>query len=330
MMTPRENFLATIHGEKAERYVNQYEIMELVCDPIMKSIGGFAYTMQPGEKEIDGWGVTVDFPEGVPGPMPVINDSTVVLKDVTEWKEKVKAPNVIRPDEEWEKIRESLAHVNRDEKMVAGFIGPGLFERLHYLMGLEEALIAFYEEPEAMHELIDYLAEYEISYGKELIKNIQPEILFHHDDWGSQISSIMSPDMFEEFILPAYKKIYGFFKENGIIIVHHSDSYAANLVPFMIEMGIDVWQGVMSTNNIPELIEKYGDKITFMGGIDNGKIDRNNWTPELIAAEVEKACRANGTKHYIPCCTMGGPGSIFPGVYEEVSKNIDKMSKELF
>ena len=28
------------------------------------------------------------------------------------------------------------------------------------------------------------------------------------------------------------------------VIVHHSDSYAATLVPYMIEMGIDVWQGV--------------------------------------------------------------------------------------
>ena len=49
------------------------------------------------------------------------------------------------------------------------------------------------------------------------------------------------------------------------IIVHHSDSYGENLVPFMIEMGMDVWQGCMSTNNIPEIIKKYGGKLTIMG-----------------------------------------------------------------
>ena len=54
--------------------------------------------------------------------------------------------------------------------------------------------------------------------------------------------------MFEEFLLPAYKDIYGCYKENGVeLIVHHSDSYAATLVPYMIEMGIDIWQGVMTT-----------------------------------------------------------------------------------
>ena len=36
----------------------------------------------------------------------------------------------------------------------------------------------------------------------------------------------LSPEMFREFFVPAYKKIYGFWKENGVeLIVHHSDSY---------------------------------------------------------------------------------------------------------
>ena len=77
--------------------------------------------------------------------------------------------------------------------------------------------------------------------------------------------------MFDEFLLPAYKKIYGYWKANGVeVIIHHSDSYAADLVPEMIEMGVDVFQGVVGTNNIPELIKQYGGQITFMGGLDNG------------------------------------------------------------
>ena len=61
--------------------------------------------------------------------------------------------------------------------------------------------------------------------------------------------------------------MYKFWKDNGVeLIVHHSDSYAATYVPLMIEMGIDIWQGAMSTNNIPKLIERYGKQITFMGG----------------------------------------------------------------
>ena len=46
------------------------------------------------------------------------------------------------------------------------------------------------------------------------------------------------------------------------------DCYAATLVPMMIEAGIDIWQGCMTTNNVPELIKNYGGKISFIGDIE--------------------------------------------------------------
>ena len=113
-----------------------------------------------------------------------------------------------------------------------------------------------------MHELIDYITEYKLGVARELVKHLQPDCILHHDDWGSQISSFLSPQMFAEFVMPAYKKIYGYFKDNGVeLIVHHSDSYAANLVPYMIEMGIDIWQGCLSTNNLPDLVNNMAGKL---------------------------------------------------------------------
>ena len=137
--------------------------------------------------------------------------------------------------------------------------------------------------------------------------------------------------MFEEFFLDAYKQIYGYYKSHGVeLIVHHSDSYAATLVPFMIEMGIDIWQGVMTSNNIPELIKSYGGQIAFMGGIDSAKVDHPGWTEKEIHYEVRKACETYGTKFYIPNTSQGLPMSTFEGVYETVSAEIDKMSQEIF
>ncbi len=139
--------------------------------------------------------------------------------------------------------------------------------------------------------------------------------------------------MFEEFFLPHYKKIYGYYRTHGCqVIMHHSDSYAKTLVPFMIDMGIDIWQGVMRTNNIGELIEKYGDKITFMGGIDSATIDYPDWNEGVVEQRVREACEEFGKygKAYIPCASPGLPMSTFTGVYEATSKYIDKMSAEMF
>lgn len=235
------------------------------------------------------------------------------------------------PEEAWAPFVEAANKINRKEQFVAPFAAPGIFEKIHYLMGMEEAMIAFYEEPEAMHELVDFLADYEISAAKEVIDHLHPDALFHHDDWGSQISSFLSPDMFGEFIAPAYKKIYGFWKANGVeLIVHHSDSYAANLVPHMIDCGIDIWQGVMSTNDVPALIKKYGGKISFHGGIDNGRVDRVDWTKEKVEAEVRQVVDACGKLYYIPGTTMGGAESTYPGVYDTVTEVINQLSKEKF
>ena len=141
----------------------------------------------------------------------------------------------------------------------------------------------------------------------------------------------MRVSTFEEFLFPAYRKVYGFWKEHGVrYIIHHSDSYAAELVRHMIGLGVDVWQGAVSENDLPALIRKYGDKITIQAGLDNGKIDTENWSREAIRAELEHLIEASGTAHLIPSLTQGGPGSAYPGVYDTASEVIRELSRKYF
>ncbi len=329
MLTKRQNLIETIRGGKPDRYVNQYEAFAMVLGNPFSARNP---APKPGEHNVvNAWGITKSWPEGTPGAFPVHDAAHIVCPDITEWKKTVHAPNVIFPAEEWEPYIKEVEKIDRKEYFVTQFVAPGIFEQCHYLQEIQNCLINFYEEPEAMHELIDYLTEWELQYAEQICKYLKPDALFHHDDWGSQQSTFISPAMFEEFFLPAYKKVYGYYKDHGVeLIVHHSDSYAATLVPYMIEMGVDIWQGVMNTNNIPELIKKYGGKITFMGGIDSATVDRPDWTREMVATEVRKACENCGTKYFIPNTSQGLAISTYPGVYEAVSEEIDKMSKELF
>lgn len=186
---------------------------------------------------------------------------------------------------------------------------------------MQECLVAFYEYPDEMHELIDCITQFELDYAAELCKYVKPDALFHHDDWGSQISTFLSPDMFREFIKPAFMKIYGYYKSHGVqLIAHHSDSYAATLVPDMIDMGIDIWQGVMTSNDIPALIRQYGGKISFMGGIDSAKVDYEGWTKKVVQAEVDRACAECGTLYFIPNASQGLPMSTFPASMRRLTR----------
>lgn len=328
MLTKKQNLLETIHGGNPDRFVNQYEAFQMVYTPIMMQSPMPEYG---GEPVVNAWGVTNVWPKGTPGGFPVHTPDKIVIKDITHWKDYVQAPPTKFDEKAWEPFIKAAEAIDREEYFAMAFVAPGIFEQCHHLGEIQNTLINFYEEPEHMKDLIKYLTEWEVAQAEEICKYLKPDGLFHHDDWGSQTSTFISPEMFEEFLLPAYKDIYGCYKENGVkLITHHSDSYAATLVPFMIDMGIDIWQGVMTTNNIPELIKKYGGKISFMGGIDSAKIDFEGWTQEVVEQEVKKACDACGKLYFIPSASQGLPMSTYPGVYEATTAAIEKYSKEVF
>ncbi|KPU45591.1 methylcobalamin:coenzyme M methyltransferase [Oxobacter pfennigii] len=330
MLTKRQNLLETIKGGNPDRFVNQWEAFAMIAGDPISAQSPRAVQGQP--PIVDAWGVTRSFPANVPGPFPVHDHEHKVIKDITKWKEQVtKTPNLDVPAEAWDNIKAQAAKIDRNEYFVSMLVAPGVFEQAHYLTGIDDCLLYLFEEPEAMHELIDFITEWKLGYAKLVCEHVKPEVIIHHDDWGSQLNSFMSPDMFAEFIVPAFKKIYGYYKSHGVqLIVHHSDSYGANLVPHMIEMGIDIWQGCMQANNTPELIKKYGGQISFMGDINNGVVDTPDWSREVIRREVERACRNCGKHYFIPNTTMGGPNSVYPEVYGVVSEEIDRISKILF
>ena len=328
MLTIRQNLLETIHGGHPDRFVNQYEFLKMVMNPL----GAHNPNPKPGEMNVvNGWGITRSWPAGLPGAFPVHTPEKVVIKDITHWRDYVHAPSLKFAEAEWEPFIAQAEAVDRSQYYVSSFVAPGLFEQCHHLGEIQQTLINLYEEPEHMKDLIKYLVDFELELAEGICSHVKPDALFHHDDWGSQTSTFMSVDMFEEFYLDGYKQIYGYYKDHGVeLIVHHSDSYAATLVPDMIEMGIDIWQGVMTTNNIPELIKKYGGKISFMGGIDSAKIDYEGWTKEVVAREVKRACDENGKLYFIPSASQGLAVSTFPGVYEATSEAIAEYSKQVF
>ena len=86
-----------------------------------------------------------------------------------------------------------------------------------------------------------------------------------------------------------------------MLYIHHSCGYIKQIIPDLVEIGVDAIEPMMPQNDLDEQLEKYGDKMTFMGGIDNRLIDCEESTPEEIVAEVKRAMDAFAHKgRYIP------------------------------
>ena len=119
--------------------------------------------------------------------------------------------------------------------------------------------------------------------------------------------------------------------DHGVLIVHHSDSFCEPIVEDMIDLHIDVWQGVLPQNDIVKLQNQLQGRLTLMGGIDAAVVDRADSTEEEIRAEVRRACETYGKNGYfIPSITYGGPGCIHPEADKIIDDEIDCCSKEFF
>ena len=323
MQTPKEIFLELLKPNgRPERVLKQYEALHMCLnDPINTYLRG---NRRRGTVSRDRWGTTISFPADAPGAIPVHTDDLTVCPDVTYWEETVHAPDLaVSCAAGWEDCRAAARSAAGEEKLLAGFMGTGIFEQCHFLMGFENTLTALYEHPDEMHRLIDYITDYRLGYVKLLIDNLHPDVIFSHDDWGTKDALFMHPDMWRAFFKEPYRRFYGYIRSRGCIAIHHADSYLVPIVDDMAEIGIQVWQGVLPENDIPALQRRLQGKLVLMGGI-GAAIDRSDATAEEVCDYTRRtlrACCPGG--HFIPSITYGLPGAVYPHIDRYIDETID-------
>ena len=329
MSTPKGIFLELIKPDgQPERQLCQYEALHMcLTDPINTYLRG---NRKRGSVSKDRWGTTISFPEDAPGPIPVHTPELTVCPDVTHWKDTVHVPDLSVCSEGWEECRtRSRAAADAEGKLLAGFMGTGIFEQCHFLMGFEDTLTALYEHPDEMHELIETITQYRLDYVRRLIDGLQPDVIFSHDDWGTKNALFMKPDMWREFFKEPYRRFYGYIRSRGVIAIHHADSYLVPIVDDMAEIGIQVWQGVLPENDIPALQRHLNGRLTLMGGF-GAAIDRKDATPEDILTYARGVLRRNCPGgHYIPSITYGLAGTVYPHVDTYLNQAVDEYNATL-
>lgn len=282
-MNLRENMMAIFNGEQPEYYGDFMSALEFVIDPV------FEVDLIPddGKEHLDAWGTVKVFLPGSPGAHPHITPENVVIKDIEKWEEYVKVPSI--EDLDWSKAAEQAKAIDRNEKFVASFCSGGLFERTHFLMGVENALINYMEYPEEMAALLRVIADYKIAYIKKIAEVYQPDVIFYHDDWGTKQNLFLPPRVWRDLIKPLQQEISDAIHDAGIMYIHHADCILEPIVEDLVELGVDFWQGVIAQNDIVDIQRRTEGKLAMIGGVDGPKIDIENITEDDIRAEVRRA-----------------------------------------
>ncbi|MFP3042308.1 hypothetical protein LQZ19_10885 [Treponema primitia] len=175
-----------------------------------------------------------------------------------------------------------MEDANRDiekfgkDYFIIGDCELSLFELAWHLTGLEKYLIGMASEDEWIETLNDKVEYFTTGIAEQLARAGVDAIWFG-EDLGSQISTLISPNMWRKVFKPRHERIIKRVRaiNPDILLIMHSDGAVAPLLDDFIEMGIDIYNPVQP--NVPgsdpqELKDKYGEHISFFGGIDQQRL----------------------------------------------------------
>jgi uroporphyrinogen decarboxylase len=159
-----------------------------------------------------------------------------------------------------------------DRYFIIGDVEISLFEMAWHLTGLEKYMLAMLCGESWLDLLDDRVEEWSTGLALQLVKSGVDAIWFG-EDLGSQTSTLISPGEWRIRFKPRHKRMIGKIrKENpDIVIIMHSDGAVAPLIDDFIEIGVNVYNPVQPNvygSDPLELKERYGDRISFFGGID--------------------------------------------------------------
>lgn len=164
-------------------------------------------------------------------------------------------------------------------------LGTGDFENWMVILAME---------PDYVKELFGILVDAWLINLKKFSDAVgnRVQILQFNDDFGTQISTFMSVNMFRNLIMPYYKRGLDWVHENTDMKVFlHSDGALYPLIPSIIEMGVDILNPMQTSAagmDPVQLKKEFGDSLVFWGGSLDCQKTLPFGTPEEVAREVEE------------------------------------------
>ncbi len=191
-------------------------------------------------------------------------------------------------------LAEQARHLNETTDYVVGADGikVGILQTASQLCGYDRLFTDFALNPELAHALLGRLSsvinEMYRRYMAAVGQHVQVVVIT--DDQGTQKSLMVSPRMFRTFIKPYLKSLVETIKAAADVkVLMHCDGAIVPILPDLIEIGVDIINPVQTVvvglEDTFALKERFGEKITFHGGLDVQQVVPNA-TPESLYGEV--------------------------------------------
>jgi uroporphyrinogen decarboxylase len=229
--------------------------------------------------------------------------------------------NTLTPDE--------LATLrDRPNEFACTGLNNSIFTMCSYLRNLQQFLEDLVLNIKFAKTLIDAVGEFCYEFNRALLSKIGDKIEVYAiwDDVAMQSGIMISPPLWRKLLKPWFKKIIAEAKKYELIVFYHCCGSYHEIVPDMIDLGVDILDPVQTSAidwDLSILKMRYGKHLCFHGGYDMQLLLTG--CPDDIKKEGEKIKRLFDNKGGI---ILGPSAEITPDVPVENIKAMYRCFQE--
>ncbi|MDR3692575.1 MAG: uroporphyrinogen decarboxylase family protein [Fimbriimonas sp.] len=178
---------------------------------------------------------------------------------------------------------------HRTRAVWTGLWSPFFHDVAEYF-GMDNYFMAMFDRPEIVDAVTDRIVTYYEQANERFFDQLGDcaDTFFFGNDFGTQRGLILSPQLFNRFVLPSMLRLIGVAKRHGKRVVLHSCGAISEVIPTLIEHGVDglhPLQALATGMHAKDLAREFRGKIAFVGGVDSQDLLVNG-TPAQVRDDV--------------------------------------------
>jgi len=198
-----------------------------------------------------------------------------------------------------------LIEKEKDRYLIGDLVITG-FTVSTFLRGFENTMEDMMLEPGKFERLLDMVFGYESRIADHFVAH-GVDAVYYGDDFGSQQSMLMSPDLWRTYVKPRYRCQFERVHAAGKHVYFHCCGQISEILPDLVEIGCDVLNLNQPDIFGMEVLAKYRGQVCFNCPVDHQTVAIHGNRDE-IRAYVRRLHE-----------TLGGPDGGFIGYIEEYS-----------
>jgi len=176
----------------------------------------------------------------------------------------------------------------RDDGYVITVSMPGGFDQPRQLLGEENICLAFYDQPELIHDMLSTMGDTTFAVLERVTRDVNVDVLTVHEDMAGKSGSLAGPAQIAEFIKPYYRRIWDMVHARGAqLFDQDSDGNMNGVIDAFLDCGLNCMHPLepAAGMDIVELRERYGKRLAFRGGLDKHVLRRGK---DAIDVELQR------------------------------------------